>query len=91
MMPRSLMAVDHGGSMLLLDGWVYGASTNNPNVIAIPVRNGSLIPEQIRVFEDASVIVSDRVARVRQQRGPAGTVWKWAGGAWEVDKPMPSF
>ena len=90
MMPRSVMAVDGGGSMLFLDGWVYGASTNNPKVIAVPVRNGTLVPEQIRVFDDASIIVTEGIARVRQQRQAADTAWKWAGGAWEVDAPLPS-
>jgi hypothetical protein len=90
MMPRSVMTVDCHGSMLLLDGWVHGASTNAPKVIAIPVRNGTPLPEQIRVFDDASVIVTDGIARVRQQRGSADTVWKWAWHEWEVDKPLPS-
>ena len=102
MMPRSVMAVDHGGSMLLLDGWVYGASTNNPKVVAIPVRNGSLIPEQIRVFDNASVRVTDGIARVREHDLRAGAnpyhdepkrpdvEWRWAGRAWKADIPAPT-
>lgn len=83
--------------MLLLDGWVYGASTNNPKVIAIPVRNGTLIPEQIRVFDNASVRLRNGIAQVLEHDLRAGAnpyhdepqrpdvVWRWAGRAWVVD------
>ncbi|MFZ9915580.1 MAG: hypothetical protein ACO3IB_09660, partial [Phycisphaerales bacterium] len=35
---KSVRRVGNGAEMLLLDGWNYGASTNNPCVIAIPIR-----------------------------------------------------
>jgi hypothetical protein len=80
--------------MLLLDGWMFGASTNNPYVIAIPIRARRLAVSELQIFALASVEMKDAEARIlvhdlragadpyrdEPQRDPV--VWTWAGAAW---------
>lgn len=90
----SVCRVQGGHEMLLLDGWMFGASTNNPYVIAIPIRAGRLAVSELQIFAMASVEMKDAEARIlvhdlragadpyrdEPQRDPV--VWTWAGAAW---------
>jgi hypothetical protein len=80
--------------MLLLSGWSYGASTNNPMVIAVPIRDGRLCPAELQVFALATVALEDGVASVQTHDLRAGAdpyrdhpahpsvTWRWKGRAW---------
>ena len=69
-------------------------ASSNPKVIAMPVRNGTLIPEQTRVFDNASVRVKNGIAQVLEHDVRAGAIphhgepqrpdvaWKGTGRAW---------
>ncbi len=90
----SVRRVQGGDEMLLLDGWMFGASTNNPYVIAIPIRARRLAVSELQIFALASVEMKDAEARIlvhdlragadpyrdEPQRDPV--VWTWAGAAW---------
>lgn len=93
-MSQSVFQVDAGGKMALFDGWMYGGSTNTPSVIAIPIRDGMLASDEVRVFRSASIVIDSGVAcvHVRDRRtsvdpGRAESqrpdvIWRWAGKGW---------
>lgn len=93
-LPSCVFRVTDGAQMLLLDGWTYGASSNNPWVIAIPIRNGRLLTESPQMFPLAEIELKEGVARVvsRDLRGRGDRIqgipqaspveWEWLGKAW---------
>jgi len=92
--PRSVYRTEGNDQMLLLSGWSYGASTNNPMVIAVPIRDGRLCPAELQVFALATVALEDGVASVQTHDLRAGAdpyrdhpahpsvTWRWKGRAW---------
>ena len=94
MMPRSVFQVDAGGKVALFDGWMYGGSTKTPSVIAIPIRDGILASDEVRVFRSASIVIDSGVASVhvpdlqtsvdqgRAEFPRPDVIWRWAGKGW---------
>ena len=92
--PRSVFRAKNGDQLLLLSGWSCGASTNNPMVIAVPIRDGRLCPAELQVFPLATVALEDGVASVQTHDLRAGAdpyrdhparpsvTWRWKGRAW---------
>jgi hypothetical protein len=91
---RSVFRTPCGDDMLLLDGWSYGAATNNPMVIAVPLRAGRLFPGELQVFSLATIERKDGIASIMTHdlRGGAdpyrdepldpSVEWNWQGRAW---------
>ena len=93
-LPNSVYRVKDGSQMLLLAGWSYGASTNNPCVIAIPIRHGRLKTADLQLFPLATIDLKDGVASIlvhdlragadpyRDDPQRAPVEWNWLGCAW---------
>ena len=96
-LPNSVYRVKDGSQMLLLAGWSYGASTNNPFVIAIPIHNDRLNVADRQMFPLATIDLKDGVASIlvhdlragvdpyRDDPHRAPIEWNWLGYAWSSE------